>query len=105
MDKWLHPTYRQTFNIYVYSVKNPDEFMAGAVPEVTQSGPYVFDKKMEHKVQFIFVSKNLCFQLISAQNGRVKYNRFQSYFFNDTASCDTCILGNRVWVPNLIYQV
>lgn len=50
MDKWMHPSYKQTFNIFVYSVKNPDEFMSGSLPDLNVSGPYSFDKKLEHKV-------------------------------------------------------
>lgn len=60
MDKWLHPAYKQTFSIYVYSVKNPDEFMNGEIPELSSSGPYVFDKKMEHKV-YSYILKHIYF--------------------------------------------
>ena len=90
--KWTVPDYRIRFNLFVYSMKNPDEFMNGAIPEVSGSGPYVFDKKLENRV-------------VSAENGTVKYQRFLSYFFNEQESCQTCILGNRIWVPNMIYQV
>ncbi|EFO94384.1 CRE-SCAV-2 protein [Caenorhabditis remanei] len=89
--KWTVPDYRIRFNLFVYSMKNPDEFMNGAIPEVSGSGPYVFDKKLENRV-------------VSAENGTVKYQRFLSYFFNEQESCQTCILGNRIWVPNMIYQ-
>ncbi|CAA21747.3 SCAVenger receptor (CD36 family) related [Caenorhabditis elegans] len=90
-EKWAMPEYKIRFNMYVYSTKNPDEFMNGAIPEVTGSGPYVFDKKMENRV-------------VSAENGTVKYRRFFTYNFNEQESCQTCILGNRIWVPNMIYQ-
>lgn len=91
-QKWTHPEYKIRFNLYVYSMKNPDEFMSGSIPEVAGSGPYVFDKKLENRV-------------VSAGNGTVKYRRFLTYHFNENESCQTCILGNRIWVPNMIYQV
>ncbi|PIC40557.1 hypothetical protein B9Z55_011856 [Caenorhabditis nigoni] len=90
-QKWTMPEYKIRFNLFVYSMKNPDEFMNGAIPEVSGSGPYVFDKKLENRV-------------VSASNGTVKYQRFLSYKFNEDDSCQTCILGNRIWVPNMIYQ-
>ncbi|EGT60170.1 hypothetical protein CAEBREN_31556 [Caenorhabditis brenneri] len=90
-EKWTLPEYKIRFNIFVYSMKNPDEFMNGAIPEVTESGPYVFNKKLENRV-------------VSADNGTVKYQRFLTYHFNENESCQTCILGNRIWVPNMIYQ-
>uniref|UniRef100_A0A1I7UR68 Lysosome membrane protein 2 n=1 Tax=Caenorhabditis tropicalis TaxID=1561998 RepID=A0A1I7UR68_9PELO len=90
-EKWTLPEYKIRFNIYVYSMKNPDEFMNGAIPEVSESGPYVFNKKLENRV-------------VEAANGTVKYQRFLTYHFNEKESCQTCILGNRIWVPNMIYQ-
>lgn len=91
MEKWMKPEYEILFKVYVHSVKNPDEIMGGAIPEVKQSGPYTFNKKVSNKV-------------VSHDNGVVKFKRYASYIFNETESCQTCILGNRVWVPNMIYQ-
>ncbi|CAB3401786.1 unnamed protein product [Caenorhabditis bovis] len=91
MEKWKKPDYRMKFRLFVFSTKNPDEFMAGARPEVVRSGPYVFDKKLENRV-------------ISMGNGTVKYKRYFTYHFNEADSCQTCILGNRIWIPNMIYQ-
>ncbi|CAD6196217.1 unnamed protein product [Caenorhabditis auriculariae] len=91
MDKWKNPAYKMKFKLFVYSMKNPDEFMAGAIPEVSGSGPYTFDKTMQNHV-------------ISTGNGTVKYRRFATFHFNERESCQTCILGNRIWVPNMIYQ-
>uniref|UniRef100_A0A1I7XQY7 Protein croquemort n=1 Tax=Heterorhabditis bacteriophora TaxID=37862 RepID=A0A1I7XQY7_HETBA len=91
MAKWKNPEYKIQFKLYVYSVKNPDEIMAGEIPEVSGNGPYVFDKKLENR-------------LISAEHGIVKFKRYNSYYFNEADSCQTCILGNRIWVPNIIYQ-
>ncbi|VDM77751.1 unnamed protein product, partial [Strongylus vulgaris] len=42
--------------------------------------------------------------VISHEDGVVKFKRFTSYIFNETESCQTCILGNRIWIPNMIYQ-
>ncbi|KAK6018291.1 CD36 family protein, partial [Ostertagia ostertagi] len=91
MEKWANPQYEILFKVYVHSIKNPDEIMNGAIPEVTESGPYTFNKKVTNKV-------------LSHENGIVKFKRFISYTFNETESCLTCILGNRIWIPNMIYQ-
>ncbi|CAI4230681.1 unnamed protein product [Auanema sp. JU1783] len=91
MEEWKTPKYNMLFKLYVYSVKNPDEFMAGDKPVVTGMGPYTFREKMEHKV-------------IGVKDGKVKYKIISNYHFDPELSCLTCILGNRVWVPNMIYQ-
>ncbi|KHJ96674.1 CD36 family protein, partial [Oesophagostomum dentatum] len=44
------------------------------------------------------------FQVISHKDGVVKFKRYITYEFNETKSCQTCILGNRIWIPNMIYQ-
>ena len=36
--------------VYAHSVKNPDEIMEGAIPEMIESGPYIFDKTVTNKV-------------------------------------------------------
>ncbi|CAI5444021.1 unnamed protein product [Caenorhabditis angaria] len=90
-SKWTKPEYKIRFNLNVFSVKNPDQFMRGEKPHVIETGPYVFNKKMENRV-------------ISAGNGTVKYHRINTFHFNEKESCQTCILGNRIWVPNMIYQ-
>ncbi|KAF1760520.1 hypothetical protein GCK72_008769 [Caenorhabditis remanei] len=46
-------------------MKNPDEFMNGAIPEVSGSGPYVFDKKLENRV-------------VSAENGTCEISEILS---------------------------
>ncbi|KAK5980974.1 Lysosome membrane protein 2, partial [Trichostrongylus colubriformis] len=91
MNKWMNPQYEVLFKVYVHSIKNPDEIMNGAIPEVNESGPYTFTKKMTNKV-------------LSHENGVVKFKRFYTFIFNETESCLTCILGNRIWIPNMIYQ-
>ncbi|PIO58288.1 hypothetical protein TELCIR_20280 [Teladorsagia circumcincta] len=50
MEKWTNPEYEILFKVYVHSIKNPDEIMNGAIPEVTESGPYTFTKKVTNKV-------------------------------------------------------
>lgn len=52
--KWANPPYTFKFRVWVYSVKNPDQIMAGAKPELSQMGPYTFDKKLENRVEFLF---------------------------------------------------
>lgn len=37
--------------MYVHSIKNPDEIMEGAIPEVNESGPYTFNKIVTNKVR------------------------------------------------------
>ncbi|VDM55255.1 unnamed protein product [Angiostrongylus costaricensis] len=91
MNNWMHPKYEFLFKAYAYSIKNPDEIMEGAIPEVKESGPYTFTKNVVNKV-------------LSHNNGIVKFKRYVSYVFNETESCQTCILGNRIWIPNIIYQ-
>lgn len=91
MNNWMHPKYEFLFKVYAYSIKNPDEIMEGAIPEVKESGPYTFTKNVVNKV-------------LSHNNGIVKFKRYVSYVFNETESCQTCILGNRIWIPNMIYQ-
>ncbi|KAJ1374891.1 hypothetical protein KIN20_037998 [Parelaphostrongylus tenuis] len=91
MNSWTNPKYEILFKVYAYSVKNPDEIMEGAIPEVKESGPYTFTKNVVNKV-------------LSHNNGVVKFKRYVSYVFNETESCQTCILGNRIWIPNMIYQ-
>ncbi|VDL64923.1 unnamed protein product [Nippostrongylus brasiliensis] len=91
MEKWMRPEYDVWFKVYVYSIKNPDQIMEGEIPEVKESGPYTFKKTIENKV-------------LSHKDGVVKFKRFYSYHFNETESCQTCILGNRIWIPNMIYQ-
>ncbi|PIO65220.1 hypothetical protein TELCIR_13122, partial [Teladorsagia circumcincta] len=49
MEKWTNPEYEILFKVYVHSIKNPDEIMNGAIPEVTESGPYTFTKKVTNK--------------------------------------------------------
>ncbi|PAV80032.1 hypothetical protein WR25_23005 [Diploscapter pachys] len=89
--KWANPPYIFKFRVWVYSVKNPDQIMAGAKPELSQMGPYTFDKKMENRV-------------VTSGNGTVTFKRIAVYTFNESDSCQTCILGNRVWIPNMVYQ-
>ncbi|CAJ0600540.1 unnamed protein product [Cylicocyclus nassatus] len=91
MKGWSQPAYDLLFKVYVHSIKNPDEIMEGAVPEVNESGPYTFSKTVTNKV-------------LSHKDGVVKFKRFTSYTFNESESCQTCILGNRIWIPNMIYQ-
>ncbi|EYC20723.1 hypothetical protein Y032_0021g390 [Ancylostoma ceylanicum] len=91
MESWMHPEYKVLFKLYVRSVKNPDEIMEGAIPEVNESGPYTFNKITTNKV-------------ISHKDGIVKFKRYNNFIFNETESCQTCILGNRIWIPNMIYQ-
>ncbi|CAJ0580968.1 unnamed protein product, partial [Mesorhabditis spiculigera] len=90
-NKWIDPQYKINFNVWVHSIKNPDQILDGELPEVGTTGPYVFRKKIENKV-------------VSHENGTVTFKRFDYKFFDEEASCPTCILGNRAWVPNLIYQ-
>ncbi|VDO56866.1 unnamed protein product [Haemonchus placei] len=92
MNKWMKPEYEVLYKIYVHSIENPDEIMNGAIPEVNETGPYTFTKTMNNKV-------------ISHENGIVKFKRILTYVFNETESCSTCALGNRIWIPNMIYQV
>ncbi|VDO60932.1 unnamed protein product [Heligmosomoides polygyrus] len=77
--------------VYVYSIKNPDEIMTGEIPVVKESGPYTFVKTVVNKV-------------LSHSNGLVKFKRYVTYNFSESESCQTCILGNRIWIPNMIYQ-
>ncbi|XGW16893.1 hypothetical protein V3C99_001936 [Haemonchus contortus] len=91
MNKWMKPEYEVLYKIYVHSIENPDEIMNGAIPEVNETGPYTFTKTMNNKV-------------ISHENGIVKFKRILTYVFNETESCSTCVLGNRIWIPNMIYQ-
>ncbi|CAJ0942924.1 unnamed protein product, partial [Mesorhabditis belari] len=83
--KWLNPQYKIDFNVWVHSVKNPDEILNGDIPRVTTTGPYVFNKKIENKI-------------LSHENGTITFKRFEYKFFNQTASCVTCILANRKFV-------
>ncbi|ETN71150.1 CD36 family protein [Necator americanus] len=91
MESWMHPEYKILFKIFVHSIKNPDEIMEGAIPELSESGPYTFNRFITNKV-------------ISHNDGVVKFKRYSTYVFNETESCQTCILGNRIWIPNMIYQ-
>ncbi|KAF8359424.1 scav-2 [Pristionchus pacificus] len=91
MERWKNPKFKMQFKVFVFSVRNPDEVLNGARPIVKETGPYVWDKVMKHEVT-------------AAGNGTVTFKRKVLYFFNEKDSCPTCILGNRVWVPNIIYQ-
>lgn len=78
--------------IYVYTVKNPDSILENKKPIVKPIGPYVFDQVHERKVrEFV--------------NSTLSYETFSYFKFNENKSCDECFLYNRVWVPNMIYQV
>lgn len=78
--------------MWTYSVKNPDEILKNHKPVVKKQGPYVFDQVHKRKIH-------------SIENNTVKYETFSYYFFNESKSCETCYLYNRVWIPNMIYQV
>ncbi|GMR41078.1 hypothetical protein PMAYCL1PPCAC_11273, partial [Pristionchus mayeri] len=91
MERWKNPKFKMQFKVFVFSVKNPDQVLEGATPILKESGPYVWDKVMRHEVT-------------SSGNGTVTFKRKVLYHFNERDSCPTCILGNRVWVPNIIYQ-
>ncbi|GMT17103.1 hypothetical protein PFISCL1PPCAC_8400, partial [Pristionchus fissidentatus] len=91
MERWKNPKFKMQFKVFVFSVKNPDEVLSGAKPIVKESGPYTFDKVMKHEVS-------------SSGNGTITFKRKVLYHFNEADSCPTCILGNRIWVPNIIYQ-
>ena len=73
-------------------MKNPDEILNNHKPVVKKQGPYVFDQSHKRKVHAV-------------ENGTVKYETFSYYHFNESKSCETCYLYNRVWIPNMIYQV
>lgn len=43
--------------------------------------------------------------MLGKENGTVKFQTIRSHFFNEKASCLECVLYNRIWIPNIIYQV
>jgi hypothetical protein len=90
-EKWLNPQYMLETRMWTYSVKNPDEILKNHKPVVKKQGPYVFDQVHKRKIH-------------SIENNTVKYETFSYYFFNESKSCETCYLYNRVWIPNMIYQ-
>uniref|UniRef100_A0A914YRK3 Uncharacterized protein n=1 Tax=Panagrolaimus superbus TaxID=310955 RepID=A0A914YRK3_9BILA len=90
-EKWLNPHYMLETRMWTYSVKNPDEILNNHKPVVKKQGPYVFDQVHKRKIH-------------SIENSTVKYETFSYYYFNESKSCETCYLYNRVWIPNMIYQ-
>ncbi|KHN88685.1 Lysosome membrane protein 2 [Toxocara canis] len=90
-EKWLNPPYKSKTEIYVYSVKNPDEILNGSKPEVRTIGPYVYSQKMGKEV-------------FAKGNGTIKYASFELYTFNANKSCAECSLQHKVWIPNIVFQ-
>lgn len=115
MSKWKNPKYTMKTRIWTYSVKNPDEVVNGSKPIVEKTGPYVFDQK--HRREVILGRLPACLpvntlyrlivllQILSNENGTVKFNHFKSFFFNHKDSCEKCDLSNKIWIPNMIFQV
>ncbi|CAJ0580307.1 unnamed protein product, partial [Mesorhabditis spiculigera] len=89
--KWTEPRYKIDFNVWVHSITNPDQILDGDLPEVTTTGPYAFRKKMKN-------------QIVSHGNGTITFKRVDHKYYDQNASCSSCSLENRAWVPNLIYQ-
>ena len=47
-EHWLHPVLPTTTSLYLFSLENHDDFMAGnAKPLLVQKGPYVFEESIE----------------------------------------------------------
>ncbi|KAI6177366.1 Lysosome membrane protein 2 [Aphelenchoides bicaudatus] len=91
IPKWTNPKYAIKTRIWTYSVKNPDDVINGSKPIVKTMGPYVFDQKHRREI-------------ISNENGTVKFKHFKTYYFNEEDSCRECFLHNRIWIPNMIMQ-
>ncbi|KAI6201799.1 Lysosome membrane protein 2 [Aphelenchoides besseyi] len=91
LPRWTNPKYTIKTRIWTYSVKNPDDVVNGSKPIVSKTGPYVFDQRHRREI-------------LSNENGTVKYKLYQSFHFNEHDSCQECYLHNRIWIPNMIFQ-
>lgn len=78
--------------IWTYSVRNPDDILNDTKPVVKLTGPYVFDQFHKRKINEII-------------NSTISYETISFYTFNESKSCNECFLYNRVWIPNMIFQV
>lgn len=104
LDKWMKPNYKIRTKISTFSVKNPDDVVNGSKPVLAKTGPYVFDQKQRRQVSAEDAQPPPA-QVLSSGNGTIKFKTFTNFYFNEEASCTECYLHNRVWVPNLIFQV
>uniref|UniRef100_A0A915PXE8 Lysosome membrane 2-like n=1 Tax=Setaria digitata TaxID=48799 RepID=A0A915PXE8_9BILA len=88
---WKNPDYKFSSEIFVFSVKNPDQVLDGKKLEIAQIGPYAYD---------VHTEKNI----LAFGNSSVKYQNTRHFIFNENASCAECSVLRKIWIPNIIFQ-
>ncbi|CAG9530619.1 unnamed protein product [Cercopithifilaria johnstoni] len=88
---WKNPDYKINSEIFVYSVKNPQQVLNGNKPEVIKIGPYAY------KV-------NLGKNIVGFGDGSIKYQNVHNFIFDMNASCAECSLNREIWIPNIVFQ-
>jgi len=89
---WANPLYDMKLEVYLFNVENPSEVVNGARPKLQEKGPYTFTESQFKKFN------------ISKDGERASYRNTHLYFFNQSASCPTCSLNDKVTVPNILLQ-
>uniref|UniRef100_A0A914DUQ4 Uncharacterized protein n=1 Tax=Acrobeloides nanus TaxID=290746 RepID=A0A914DUQ4_9BILA len=92
--KWISPKYEMFLQIWTFSVANAKQVMQfGDKPLVIEHGPYTFIEK-QNKSWFQFIRNDT----------RILYRNDRTYFFSQKDSCKSCLLGDKVTVPNILFQ-
>jgi len=89
---WAKPLYDMKLEVYLFNLTNPLEVVNGARPKLQEKGPYTFTESQFKKFN------------ISENRERAFYRNTHLYFFNQSASCPTCFLDDKITVPNIILQ-
>ncbi|VIO92109.1 CD36 family protein [Brugia malayi] len=88
---WENPDYKFSSEIFVYSVKNPQQVLDGNKPEMIKIGPYAYEMSLKKKI-------------LGFGNGSVKYQNVHNFTFDKNASCAECSPTREIWIPNIVFQ-